>query len=136
MYTSVREAIFAEVFPMFINYHPTSKVLCVPNDGPVAYASRAELVEATTNLILKDGYEKETVLLTGLKAITLPVLVVNINEVTSKYIVVGTLPPTNNVNASAEDDDGAKSEWWFEKRVSWYESVANRDGKNVDPLMG
>lgn len=134
MYTSVREAIFAEAFPLFINYHPTSKVLCVPNDGPVAYASRAELVEATANL--KDGYEKEIVLLTGLKAITLPVLVANINEVTSNYIVVGTLPPTNNANASAEDDDGAKSEWWFEKRVSWYESVANRDGKTVDSLMG
>jgi hypothetical protein len=118
MYTSVREAIFAEATPLFINYHLTSKVLCVPNDGPVTSASRAELVEATANLILKDGYEKEIVLSKGLKAITLPVLGASINEVAGKHIVLGTLPPTDNANASAEDDDGAKSEWWFEKRVS------------------
>ncbi|KAK3176195.1 hypothetical protein OEA41_007518 [Lepraria neglecta] len=111
VYTSVREGIYAEAFPLFLNYYPSLKVLHLPNDGPVAYASRAELAEATANLMMQDGYEKEMVLLTGPKAVTLADLVVAINEATGKSIVVETLPPKEYVKASAKGDQGGRGEW-------------------------
>ena len=137
MCTHLSEKVFTlKRFPLFLNYYPSSKVLHLPNDGPVAYASRAELTEATANLMMQDGYEKEIVLLTRPKAGTLADLVVAINEATGNSIFVETLPPKEYVKASAKGDEGGKGEWWFERRISWYEGAAKGDGKTVDPLMG
>ena len=86
--------------------------------------------------MMQDGYEKEIVLLTGPKAVTLADLVVAINEATGKSIVVEILPPKEYVKASAKGDEGGKGKWWFERRISWYEGAAKGDGKTVDPLMG
>ena len=134
-YTIIREGIYAEAFPLFLNCYPSSKTLRLPADGPVAYASRTELAEATAKLMMEGGHEKETVLLTGPRAVTLADLVETINDVTGRGIVVERLPSDEYARVSAENDEGGKSEWWFEKRVSWYEGVARGDGKAVDPLM-
>ena len=134
-YTSVREGIYAEAFPLFLNYYPSSEILRLPADGPIAYASRTELAEATANLMMRGGHEKETVLLTGPKAVTLADLVETINGVTDRDIVVVKLPFEKYTKESAENDEGGKSAWWFEKRISWYEGVAKGDGKAIDPLM-
>lgn len=85
--------------------------------------------------MMRGGHEKETVLLTGPKAVTLADLVETINDVTSRRISVERLPYDRYAKESAENDEGGKSEWWFEKRISWYEGVAKGDGKAVDPLM-
>ena len=135
MYTSVREGIYAEAFPLFLNYYPASDILRLPADGPVAYAFRTELAEATANLMMRGGYEKETVLLTGPKAVTLADLVQTIKDVTDRDIVVVKLPFEKYTKESTENDEGGKSEWWFEKRISWYEGAAKGDGKATDPLM-
>ena len=134
-YTSVREGIYAEAFPLFLNYYPSSQILRLPADGPVAYASRAELAEATANLMMRRGYEKETVLLTGPKAVSLADLVATINDATGRGIVIDRMSFETYAKESAENDEGSKSEWWFEKRISWYDGVAKGDGKAVDPLM-
>lgn len=133
--TSVREGIYAEAFPLFLNYYPSSQILRLPADGAVAYASRAELAEATANLMMRGGHKKEIVLLTGAKAFTLADLVEIINDVTGREIAVEKVPFDKYTRESAENDEGGKSEWWFEKRVSWYDGVAKGDGKAVDPLM-
>lgn len=134
-YTSVREGIYAEAFPLFLNYYPSSQILRLPADGAVAYASRAELAEATANLMMRSGHEKEIVLLTGPKAVTLAALAETINNVTGKRIAVDKMPFEKYAKKSAENDEGGKSEWWFEKRVSWYDGIAKGDGKAVEPLM-
>ena len=110
-------------------------MLRLPADGAVAYASRAELAEATANLMMGSGHKSEIVLLTGLKAVTLAALVGTINDVTGKNIAVDEMPLEKYAKVSAEHDEGGKSEWWFEKRISWYEGLAKGDGKAVDPLM-
>lgn len=107
----------------------------MPADGAVAYASRTELAEATANLMMGGGHEREIVLLTGAKAVTLADLVETVNDVTGRGIVVEKMPFNNYTKESAKFDEGCKSEWWFEKRISWYEGIAKGDGKVVDPLM-
>ena len=85
--------------------------------------------------MMRGGYENENVLLTGPKAVTLADLVQTINDVTDRDIVLDKLPFEKYTKVNAENDEGGKSEWWFEKRVSWYEGVAKGDGKAMDPLM-
>lgn len=110
-------------------------MLRLPADGAVAYASRAELGEATANLMMRGRHEKEIVLLTGPKAVTLATLVETINDVTGRGITVEKMPFDKYTKESAENDEGGKSEWWFEKRITWCNGVARGDGKAVDPLM-
>ena len=85
--------------------------------------------------MMGSGHEKEVVLLTGPKAISLADLVETINDITGRRIAIDKVPFKRYAKESAENDEGGKSEWWFEKRVSWYEGVAKSDGKAVDPLM-
>ena len=134
-YTSVREGIYAETFPLFLNHYPSSQMLRLPADGAVAYASRAELAEATANLMMRSGHENDIVLLTGPTAVTLAALVETINDVTGNNIAVDKTPFEKYAKVSAEHDEGGKSEWWFDKRISWYDGLAKGDGKAVDPLM-
>ena len=77
----------------------------------------------------------QVVLLTGPKADTLADLVESINDVTGRTITVEEKPFDTYAKESADNDEGGKSEWWFEKRISWYRGIANGDGKSVDPLM-
>ena len=85
--------------------------------------------------MMRAGHEKEIVLLTGPEAVTLADLVQTINYVTGREIAVEKMPYDKYTQASAENDEGGKSEWWFEKRISWYQGVAKGDGEAVDPLM-
>lgn len=85
--------------------------------------------------MMRGGHKKEIVLLTGAKAVTLADLVEIINYVTGRGIAVEKVPFDKYTRESAENDEGGKSEWWFEKRLSWYDGVAKGDGKTVDPLM-
>ena len=85
--------------------------------------------------MMGNGHEKEVILLTGPKAVTLVDLVETINDVTGRGIAIEKLPLDTYAEESAENDEGGKSEWWFEKRRSWYNGVAKGDGKVVDPVM-
>ena len=84
----------------------------MPADGAVAYASRAELAEATANLMMRGGYEKQNVLLTGAKVVTLADLVKTINDVTGRGLTVDEMPIGKYTKGSAAKDEGGKSEWW------------------------
>ncbi|KAL9132317.1 MAG: hypothetical protein Q9175_006507 [Cornicularia normoerica] len=104
--------------------------------GAVAYASRVELAEATANLMMEDGYEKQIVLLTSAKAVTSADLVETINNVTGRGLTVEEMPIGKYTKERAANDEGAKSDWWFEKRISRYRGTAKGAGKSVDSLMG
>ena len=81
------------------------------------------------------GLENQIILLTGPKAVMLADLVGTINDVTGRRITTEEMPLERYAKESAVHDEGGKSEWWFQKRVSWYDGVASGDGEAVDPLM-
>lgn len=39
------------------------------------------------------------------------------------------------MKGNEENDEVCKSEWWFEKRILWYDGVAKGDEEAVDLLM-
>jgi len=66
-FTSIREGIYADGFPAFLNWYPTdpNQVLYLPHsaaEGKWAFASRDELGEASAKLMLKGGFDNEIVL--------------------------------------------------------------------------
>lgn len=60
-YTNIRMGVYADAFPCFLNWYPSTEKLYLPSDGKTAYASRQELGEATANLMVKGGQENKTV---------------------------------------------------------------------------
>lgn len=64
-WTSVREGLYIDAFPLWLNWYPTDRkqVLYLPDDGGrgVAWATREELGEATAKLMLKGGEENRIV---------------------------------------------------------------------------
>ena len=136
-YTSIREGVYAEAFPLFLNWYPSTTDIYLPSDGPIAYASRAELGEATAKLMLRDDLsEEKVVLLTGPKTYTFAEIVKVVNKVLGKEILVHEISYEEYVARSVDGDEGAKPVQFFEKMKTLYEGVEKGDGKEVDPLMG
>lgn len=137
-------APYADAFPIFLNYYPSSTLLRLPPlaaSSPVAYASRAELAEASAALIMRrssgdDSHDKGIVLLTGPVAVTLAELVQAINEASGKRVRIQEVGVEEFVRVSAVGDEGGKGREWFRKRLGWYEAVARGEAGTVDPLMG
>jgi uncharacterized protein YbjT (DUF2867 family) len=65
-YTILRNQAYAEGWKLYLGEQAS-----VPADGPVAWASRDDLAEATARLLAKGSHRGETVILSGPKALTL-----------------------------------------------------------------
>ncbi|VDB87300.1 unnamed protein product [Peniophora sp. CBMAI 1063] len=66
-YTIIREGLYIEAFPMHMGFFDAQRDtdVYVPGDGPVAWAARVDLGEATARIIADGLYTNETVLLSG-----------------------------------------------------------------------
>ncbi|KIM92934.1 hypothetical protein OIDMADRAFT_46464 [Oidiodendron maius Zn] len=135
-FTSIREGIYADAFPILINYYPQSEIIRLPSDGPIGFASRAELAEANAKMLLTGGYENQTVLLTGPRAVLLQDLISAVNDVTGKDITINRVSSEDYVILNAENDIGGKPEAFFRRKISWFEGVSQGDGAKIDPALG
>ena len=121
---------------MKLNWYPNTTDLYLPADGPIAYASRTELGEASAKLILRDDLQSDrVVLLTGPRACTIAEMVDAINRVLGKKIVLHRVSFEEYVAKNAEGDQGGKPRQFFENWKTFYQGVEAGDGKEVDPLM-
>ncbi|VDB92048.1 unnamed protein product [Peniophora sp. CBMAI 1063] len=66
-YTIVREGIYAESFPLYFGFFDAAfdSNVYVPGDGPIAWATRADLGEATARIVADGLFANETILLSG-----------------------------------------------------------------------
>ena len=134
-YTSIREGIYAEAFPL-IEWFPNTKEVLLPGDGPIAFASRAELAEATAILMIRGTYDnRKIVLLTGPRAYTLTEIVDVINSVTKRDVKVKRVSGEEYLVEKLMNDEGGKGEAFFRSRLSWFEGIEKGDGASVDPIM-
>ncbi|PYH94888.1 NAD(P)-binding protein [Aspergillus ellipticus CBS 707.79] len=145
-YTSIREGLYTEPFPLFLNWFPDSATLYLPSssssggggggeDGGIAFTLRSELGEANAKLLLKGGHENEIVLFTARESITLPQIVAIIHETTGRDVALEFVGSEAYVEKNAAGDVGNKSAAFFEMMVSWYEGIGRGELSVTDGLM-
>lgn len=64
-YTILRNGLYAETLPMLIGAAVAGGAIEAPADGAVAYVARAELAEATANILTQGSFRNEAINLTG-----------------------------------------------------------------------
>ncbi|KAI9734806.1 MAG: hypothetical protein M1835_003375, partial [Candelina submexicana] len=143
-YTSIREGSYADSFPLKLTWYPTSTKIYHPlPDGPVAYASRTELGDATANMMLRSpptSLPNNIALLTGPAAYTVGQIADAVAEAFGKKSEVERIATKEEyvrtmVEYDKGDGRGGKGEGFFNKWWTLYEGLAKGEGATVDPPM-
>jgi len=156
-FVSLRAGVYADAFPLFLNWYPNDTKVILPALSPpvtaahVAFASRDDLGEAIATILahsqaeslassfpdVKPQGQKKILLLTGLEAQTYIDLVGAIDQARPSHrkLEIEFLEPQEFVQISAQDDQGGKPVGWFETRIHFFESVIAGDGETVDPAL-
>ncbi|KAK2749627.1 hypothetical protein FQN57_005849 [Myotisia sp. PD_48] len=148
-YTSIRQGVYTDAFPVFIFWYPNTTTVYLSADGPVAFASREELGEASAKLMLKEfsdlaaltqNNEENIVLLTGPRTYTFADIVSAISDATGTKVNIEYPPkakyPSILAAEDAKEGRGKKTEQFFAGWQSLVEAVEQGEVATVDPLMG
>ncbi|PGH34373.1 hypothetical protein GX50_02856 [[Emmonsia] crescens] len=147
-YTSIREGIYADAFPVFAAWYPDTTTIHIPTDGAIAYTSRTELGEANANLMLRDpatlpallNNDKNIALLTAPRAYTFADLAACLTRATGSKVTVQKIPRERYAAVVAAEDaregHGGKSAGFFEVWASLLDAVGQGEAETVGPLMG
>ncbi|KAA8650292.1 hypothetical protein EYZ11_001330 [Aspergillus tanneri] len=134
-FTSVREGVYTEAFPVFINWFPTTSTISLPSDAPISFTLRTELGEATARLMIAGGHENEIVLLTAPEAIRPSEIVDVINKTTGRQVKFELVSPDEYVRLNGENDLGGKPRAFFEMTKSWWDGITKGELQTTHPLM-
>ncbi|KAL2858054.1 hypothetical protein BJY01DRAFT_201840 [Aspergillus pseudoustus] len=134
-YTSIREGVYTEAFPVFLNWYPDSTTVTLPADGEIALTRRGELGEATARLMIQGGHEKEIVLLTAGETITAKEIVEIINETTGRQVKFEIVSPEEYVRVHGANDQGGKPREFFEMVSTWWADIAYGELRTTHGLM-
>ena len=149
-FVSLRAGLYADAFPLFLNWYPSSKSVLMPNLTPsvteskIAFASRDELGEAIATLLakglhtfptIKPQTEKNIILLSGPQAESLIDLVDAINRGHGTDTAVEYMESEAWISACAENDEGGKDRAWFEARLVFTQGVCDGDAELVTPVL-
>lgn len=149
-YTSIREGIYAEAFPVFAAWYPDTTTMYIPTDGRIAWTSRSELGEANAKLMLRDpatlpfllknDYDNNVALLTGPRAYTFAHLAEALTRATGRKVTLQKIPREQYAAVVAVEDakegHGGKSAQFFELWASLLDAVGQGEAEMVAPLMG
>lgn len=149
-FVSLRAGVYADAFPLFLNWYPSSKEILLPtiapplSEGKVAFATRDELGEAMANLFVK-GFPafpavkpqtaKNIVLLTSTETNSMVDLVSSIRLATSSELPIRYLSPGDWIAESATDDEGGKPRAWFEARLVFMQGIAEGDAEMTSEAL-
>ena len=149
-FVSLRAGSYADAFPLFLNWYPSTKAVLMPNitpsvnEGKAAWTSRDEQGEGIATLLakglssfpsIKPQTDRNIILLTALTAVPPSALLDAINRARGRDIQMKFLEPQQWIEACATDDEGGKGAAWFEARLIWLQGLANGDSADVDPAL-
>lgn len=149
-FVSLRAGVYADAFPLFLNWYPSSSSVLLPRVEPpvsesrIAWTSRDELGEAMATLLaggldafpsIEPKTEKNIILLTGGETDSLTSLVEAINRARGTDIPIEVLEPEEWIEACTKDDEGGKPRAWFEARLVFTQGVCDGDAAVTDPAM-
>ncbi|KAL6912658.1 hypothetical protein FSST1_010418 [Fusarium sambucinum] len=134
VYTSIREGVYAEAFPVFLDWKPDSTKVLLPADGEIASTSRPELGEATARIMIRGGYKNQIVLFTAQETINAKEIVDVINETTDRQVDFEIVSPDEYITSSLQDSQGNLREY-FESVVERCDDIVNGSLSTVDLLM-
>ncbi|KAF9892468.1 hypothetical protein FE257_001577 [Aspergillus nanangensis] len=135
VFTSIREAIYVEAFPIFINWYANTTKVTLPGDGEIAFTSRVELAECTARLMLGGGFENRTILLTAGETITAKEIVEVINETTDRQVELQYVSPREYVQINQRNDEGGKPLAFFELFAAMWKEIGSGALQTTDGLM-
>ncbi|KAF2762614.1 putative nucleoside-diphosphate-sugar epimerase [Pseudovirgaria hyperparasitica] len=142
MFTSVREGVYANCFPVFLNWYPTNRAqrLRLPADGKIAWAVIDELGEATAKLMVEGGREKETVsprmvLLSGAKANSFSELVEAINSASGRSVSMEIVSTEEYISLNSSNDEGEKPIDFFRHWSAVYDELATGGAAETSTLL-
>jgi uncharacterized protein YbjT (DUF2867 family) len=119
----------------YLNYRPGSTEIVLPCDGPICWASRADLAEATARILHapSDTYSNETLLLTGPRAVTLSEVSGMVGNIVGKELTVIIVPMEGWIEGAIE---AGLDEWTVKTfYASAYEALENGDLSTVTTTM-
>lgn len=138
-YTSLRMGVYADAFPLFLDWVPESETVVLPKgaeQGKWVFVLRDELGEATANIMREGKLDgKKKVLLTGTEVVTLAEVVGVINEVRGTEIKVETVESAEYVKAATKRDGSDTRAEYFKGRLGWFEGVAKGDAAHLSPIL-
>ena len=108
-FTSIREGLYSDAFPIFMGWYPSTSTVYLPSDGPIAFTLRSELAEADARLMIRGGHEREIVLLTAQQTTTFSEIVDLINETTGRHIQIEFVSSEKFVQLKTATDEGRRS---------------------------
>ncbi|EME81687.1 uncharacterized protein MYCFIDRAFT_120462, partial [Pseudocercospora fijiensis CIRAD86] len=146
-FVSLRAGVYADAFPLFLNWYPESEEVLMPNiqpaveEGRIAFTSREELGEVIAKVLveglggIQPRGERRIVLLTAMRTYSLLEIVEVIGEVRGRRVKVRYLEPEEWIRESAKGDIGGKSEAWFQARLVFFQGICNGDAEVTDSAM-
>lgn len=135
-YTIIREGVYVDAFPFFLNWWPQTEVVKLPNDGRIAWTSREELGEATAKLMAEDEYfdrfRNRKVLLAAQEALDCRGVTKVISEATGKEVGFEIVALDEYTKEFAKN---GRPEWLARVWATTYDGLAKGEGELVDGLM-
>jgi NAD(P)H dehydrogenase (quinone) len=90
-WTFLRNSLYMETVPALVGGALAGGAVEGPADGPIAWAARADLAEATANLLAAGGHLDEAVELSGGEAVDLDALAAIVGRLTGRHVERRTL---------------------------------------------
>lgn len=145
-YTIIREGIYNESYPLYFGFFDPSKdnEVFVPGDGPIAWACREDLGEATARLLAlppsDSRFDSQTILFSGPQAnlLTLAQLSTLISNILGREIKLNIVSideyVQKHLDPSGQNVRGTED--FLRKWATTFEAMKRGETAIVDPLLG
>ncbi|KAH9935131.1 NmrA-like family protein [Epithele typhae] len=145
-WTIVKEGIYSESFPLYfglwdaaaaaaasVDAGAVEEVVVPHSDGGIAWASREDLGEGTARVM--GGYENETILLSGSRAITLSEIAEKASALLGRTIKLRVVSEDEYVRRNIGKGGPRGEEEFLRRWATTYVAMAKGELAVVDPLL-